>query len=110
MDLIVCTTCGRPIAQPLDAGADLRGTCSACLPNPVDMLRFSIALQTAREVSGHKAEYCAARLRVARKTWYQWEVGQKRRPPYNRRDALLALFADTPAAPIMLAEVQAWPK
>jgi hypothetical protein len=109
VDLIVCTGCGRPIAQALDGSAKIRGICSACQPNPAEMLRFSVALCAARKASGHKAEYCAARMGVKRAAWYRWENSLKLKPPYKYRDALVALFEGTPAAPIIQEEVRQWP-
>lgn len=109
MDLIVCISCGRPVARALDPNARVKATCSACLPDPTDTLRFSIALAQARRLSGHKVEYCAARAGVTREGWRKWEAGANLRPPYDRRDKLLSLFADTPGARVMLEEVQRWP-
>lgn len=109
MDLIVCGTCGRPIAKALEPGVKLKGVCSACQPDPAAMLRFAMAVREARKLSGHKQAYCAARVGVSDRQWRRWETCYGLEPPVELRDRLLSLFADTRGAQVMLKEVQSWP-
>lgn len=109
MDLITCIECGRPVAQALDPGAKVKATCSACQPDPAIMLRFALAVREARKLSGEKVAYCAARVGVTRQHWMRWEKADQLEPPYERKDKLLTLFANTQGAGVILEEVRLWP-
>lgn len=109
MGVITCKRCGRPVGQLTDGLAKVRAVCSACLPDPVAMLRFSIALREARQASGAKMAYCAAKVGVTRCQWFRWERGVKQAPPYERRDKLRSLFIGTDGEPIIEEEVRTWP-